>query len=228
MALNLLDTPRLPLVAPSILAADFANMGENCRLVLEKGADLLHLDVMDGHFVPNLTMGPDMCRGLRRMLPNAYLDVHLMVTDPEMYIEPFAKAGANHISFHVEVVDGATAERLVNRIRSLGMHAGLAINPPTPVERILPLVHLTDLVLVMSVNPGFGGQAFIGSVLDKTRLIRSRLRPNQRLEMDGGIGMDNASLVREAGCDVIVAGSALFRAPQEQWATIVKALNGQR
>jgi len=220
------NPPKLPLIAPSILSADFARMGDECRLILEQGGDLLHLDVMDGHFVPNLTMGPALCASLRKALPDAYLDVHLMVTDPAMYFEPFAKAGANHVSFHVEAVAAADVGKLVDRVHALGMHAGLVINPPTPVERILPLVSIPDLILVMSVNPGFSGQAFIPEVLDKTRLIRSKLRPNQRLEMDGGIGTGNAKAVRDAGCDVIVAASAVFGVPSAQRGQVIAALRG--
>ena len=185
-------------------------MGEECRQVFEAGGDLLHLDVMDGHFVPNLTKGPDMCRALRNALPDAFLDVHLMVTDPAAYVDSFGEAGANHLTFHVEVAPDDAGLRLMDRIRRKGMTAGVAINPPTPVEAILPLVAAAELVLVMSVNPGFSGQSFIEAVLDKTRTVRSRLRPEQRLEMDGGIGAKTAPRVREAGCDVMVAGSAVF------------------
>jgi len=218
--------PRLPLIAPSILAADFSRMGDDCRGVLEAGGDLLHLDVMDGHFVPNLTMGPDMCRWVRGALPDAFLDVHLMVTDPEMYFEPFVAAGADHITFHVEVAPGDAAAKLCDSLRAMGVTAGISINPPTPVDEILAVTEHADLVLVMSVNPGFGGQAFIEDTLDKTRALASVLRPDQRLEMDGGIGPKTARAVREAGCDVLVAGSAVFGLASENRAGVVRGLRG--
>lgn len=223
--MSLLDhPPRLPLVAPSILSADFAHLADDCRHALDSGGDLLHLDVMDGHFVPNLTMGPDLCRALRRALPDAFLDVHLMVTDPAAFVDPFANAGANHLTFHVEAVGESGIAPLIDHIRSLGLSAGLAINPPTPVERILPHLAWPDLLLVMSVNPGFSGQAFIPAVLDKVRRIRPSLRPTQRLQMDGGIGPSTAPAAKQAGCDLLVTASALFGLPRPARADLIATL----
>ncbi len=214
--------PHLPLVAPSILSADFARLGDECTAALEAGADLLHLDVMDGHFVPNLSMGPALCASLRKALPEVVLDVHLMVTDPASYLGHFADAGADVFTFHIEAV--AEPLPLIEAIRSRGMLAGLALNPDTPVERVLPWIESVDLMLVMSVFPGFSGQRFISDVLGKARVLHERLGPTKRLEIDGGVSPATAEACRDAGCDLLVAASAIFHAPA--YAPPIDAIRG--
>ncbi|MEM6507325.1 MAG: ribulose-phosphate 3-epimerase [Planctomycetota bacterium] len=215
--LDLRTPPTHPLVAASILSADFGAMAADCQRVLGLGADLLHVDVMDGHFAPNLTMGVDMIKGVRKHLPTVNLDVHLMVEDPEHYLEPFAKAGASNFAFHVEVCNavrggGIDGHALIEKIHALGMTAGVVINPPTDVESLEPYLDAVDLVLVMSVNPGFSGQSFMPEVLDKARWIKQRVDANTRIEMDGGLNPQTAPLAVGAGVDTLVTASALFGA----------------
>jgi ribulose-phosphate 3-epimerase len=197
-------------------------MGEEARSALDAGADLLHFDVMDGHFVGNLTMGPNMCRSIRGVLPEAFFDVHLMVTEPGRFLEPFADAGADHLTFHHEAV--ADPIDLAAAIHAAGMTVGLAINPPTGVSDVLPLLEHVDLVLVMSVHPGFAGQSFIPEVLEKARAIKTRLGPRQRLAVDGGVNARTAPACLEAGCDVLAAASAIFAA--DDYAEAISALRG--
>jgi len=199
-----------PRIAPSILSADFSRLGDEVRAVDQAGADLIHVDVMDGHFVPNITIGPCVVRDLRAVtkLP---LDCHLMIENPDRYVESFAKAGADMISVHVEACPHL--HRTIQLIRSLDVSPGVAINPATPAEALTSILPDIDFVLVMSVNPGFGGQSFIEGVLPKIRKLRSmamELNPNLLLEVDGGIKTDNVAKVREAGIDLFVAGSAIF------------------
>jgi ribulose-phosphate 3-epimerase len=209
--------PSRPLLAASILSADFAVLGRQSADALAAGSDLLHVDVMDGHFVPNLSMGPAVCAGVRRACPDAFLDVHLMVTDPARFLEPFAKAGADSVTFHLEVVPDPAA--LAARARALGLGVGLASNPATPVERHGPYLRDFDLHLVMSVHPGFSGQAFIDAALAKTAWLRERLGSSARVEMDGGVGPATAGACARAGADVLVSASALFGAPDLRVAT---------
>lgn len=200
-------------IAPSVLSADFAKMGEEIKSVEQAGADVIHLDVMDGVFVPNITFGIKMVADVRR-ITSLPLDCHLMIVHPEKYVKDFAKAGADYITVHYEAC-GENLKDTLLQIRENNVKCGLVINPDTPVEKIENLIPLCDMVLVMSVFPGFGGQKFIADVLDKCRAIRKIIDENNLdclLEIDGGINADTAKSAREAGCDVLVAGSAVFGA----------------
>ncbi|OPZ31540.1 MAG: Ribulose-phosphate 3-epimerase [Lentisphaerae bacterium ADurb.BinA184] len=199
------------LVAPSILAADFAHLAADIRRVETAGADILHVDVMDGHFVPNLTLGPPVVAMIRGCSPLPF-DVHLMLTNPERFVGPFAEAGADHISIHVEIEADVAA--VLGRIRGHGCSAGLVVRPATPAAAVAPFLHLADLVLVMTVEPGFGGQAFMAEMLPKIRAIRAMIDAGGRavhLEVDGGINATTARDGIAAGANVLVAGTSVFR-----------------
>ena len=211
-------------IAPSILSADFARLGEEVDNVLAAGADWVHFDVMDNHYVPNLTIGPMVCQALRRHGGTAPIDVHLMVEPVDRIVPDFAEAGASLISFHPEA--SRHVHRTVQLIRSHGCQAGLVLNPATPVEVLDWVLEDLDMVLLMSVNPGFGGQAFIPSTLDKLRAVRAMIDKTGkpiRLEIDGGVKADNIGEIAAAGADTFVAGSAIFGAPRtrEHYAGVV-------
>jgi len=202
-----------PWIAPSILSADFARLGEEVRTVLEAGADVVHFDVMDNHYVPNLTIGPLICEALRKAGVEAPIDVHLMVKPVDRIVPDFAKAGATWITFHPEASEHV--DRTIGLIRELGCRPGLVLNPASPVNWLDHVLDRIDMVLLMSVNPGFGGQSFIPSVLPKITRVRElidRSGREVRLEVDGGVKVDNIGAVAAAGADTFVAGSAIFGA----------------
>lgn len=200
----------MPQIAPSILAADFTRLGEQVLACAEAGAELIHVDVMDGRFVPNISMGLVVVEALRRISPLP-LDVHLMIVEPERYIADFARAGAHYLTFHPEATPHA--HRVLQQIKEQGVRAGMAVNPGTPLEYFTPLLGDLDLALLMTVNPGFGGQKFIGRSLERLRVLkqmRDRLNPDCLLEVDGGINRHTAPQVVAQGADILVAGSAVF------------------
>jgi len=210
------------IIAPSLLAADFSRLGDEARAVAAAGADWLHLDVMDGHFVPNITFGPLVVKALRphTTLP---LDVHLMIAPADPYLDAFAEAGADHISIHPE--SGPHLHRSLQRIRALGKKPGVVLNPATPVEAVLWVLDLVDIVMVMTVNPGFGGQAFIESQLPKVAALRRAIDASGRdirLQIDGGVTEHTAPRLLEAGADTLVAGTAVFGRPD--YAQAIRAL----
>ena len=203
----------MAIISPSILSADFCRLGGECRMALEAGAGMLHFDVMDGHFVPNISFGVPVLASLHKGMPDAFFDVHLMISHPLTYAEAFARAGAGLINFHLEAEDDPAA--VLAAIRSAGCKTGMTISPKTPAEKLFPWLDQLDLVLVMGVEPGFGGQKFMPSALDKLAALKAERQARSLqflLEVDGGVNAQTAPLCTQAGADVLVAGSAVFAA----------------
>jgi ribulose-phosphate 3-epimerase len=207
MAKPTLPKPGTIEVNPSILSADFARLADELAAIEKAGVKMVHLDIMDGHFVPNITIGPPVVAKLRKH-SKLFFDAHLMITDPRKYAPAFIRAGANHITFHIEV-EKRPAE-LIRMLRDMGVTAGLCLNPETPVRTIEKVAHLADMILVMTVHPGFGGQKFIASAAKKIKNVRKLVGPNIRVEVDGGIDVKTAPIVVGYGADTLVAGRAIF------------------
>lgn len=197
-------------IAPSILSADFANLASEIAQVTAQGIEIVHLDVMDGHFVPNITLGPPVVKWIRKCT-DAVLDTHLMISDPLTYAPEFIKAGSDHITFHIETIDNAAD--FIKRLHDLGVTAGVTLNPGTPAENIAKVAPLCDMILVMTVQPGFGGQSFMEDACRKCSLIRKWVGPGVRIEVDGGIDAATAPIARDFGADTFVAGNAIFGRP---------------
>ncbi|MDA9980508.1 ribulose-phosphate 3-epimerase [Pelagibacterales bacterium] len=213
-------------VSPSILASDFSKLGEEVAALAKAGADYIHVDVMDGHFVPNISMGPSVVKSVRDRTSIPF-DVHLMIDPIEPYIDEFVKAGADIISIHPEANDNI--EKCIDKIKSHNVKAGLAINPDTDWEVVLPFLDKLDIIVVMSVHPGFGGQKFIPAALEKLKLLRKKINdshPHIELEIDGGVNFENIESILEAGADVIVAGTTTFTGGEKEYANNIAKLRG--
>jgi len=220
--------PERLLVAPSVLAADFSKLGEELKRVEKGGCDLIHLDVMDGHFVPNLTFGPALVSAIRKV-SNLTFDTHLMVSHPLNFVEPFAKAGSDHITFHVESEDNPA--EVIAAIKAAGCSVGISLRPKTKAEALLPYLDKIDMVLIMTVEPGFGGQAFMHDMIPKIKTVKELVSKDARrvhIQVDGGIDMDTVSLVAAAGANVMVAGTSVFRSPAGADVAIAKLHAAQK